>query len=189
MASALLDDAVNGRQPQSGSFARSLRGEERLENVGLRRMIHAGAVIADRQHHIAPRLDLRVQLCIIGVEFDVASFDGQLSALWHGVTSIDGQVYDDLLDLPGVGFHLSQRRGKHRRQADVLTYQTPQHLLRVGHEGVEVKHPAFDNIFATECQELTGKMSGPFASLVNLLNHASQWVVRLQAGYQYFTVT
>src|SRR5690349_13436478 len=59
VASALRDDAVDRRQPQSGAVF--LGGEKRLENTGLRFPAHAAPRIADTQHHVAPRLDARVQ--------------------------------------------------------------------------------------------------------------------------------
>ena len=40
-AAALLDDAEDGGQPQPGALARSLGGEERLEQAGLGGLVHA----------------------------------------------------------------------------------------------------------------------------------------------------
>src|SRR5204863_9521908 len=48
-ALVLLDDAIDGRQTETGAFANALGGEERLENVGERVRIHAATGIADLQ--------------------------------------------------------------------------------------------------------------------------------------------
>src|SRR5438105_3710155 len=47
---ALLDDAVNCRQSQARALAQRLGAEERLKDARLRRLVHAGAGIGDRQH-------------------------------------------------------------------------------------------------------------------------------------------
>src|SRR5438105_1063649 len=90
VASALRHDAVDSRQPQSGSL--SLGREEWLEHAGLRFPAHTETGIAHTKHHVAPRLDGRVRQGVFVTEFDVARLDGKLSALRHGVARVDSQV-------------------------------------------------------------------------------------------------
>ena len=42
------------------------------------------------------------------VQFHVGGFEGELAAVRHGVAGIEGEVHDDLLDLPGIGFDRAQ---------------------------------------------------------------------------------
>ena len=51
-AVVLLDDAVDRGQPQAGALAHLLGGEERLEELCQRLLVHAAAVVADGQQHI-----------------------------------------------------------------------------------------------------------------------------------------
>src|SRR5207247_10777717 len=57
IAAALLDHSVDGGKPQPRPLARFLGGKEWLEDPGLRRRIHPGAAVGDRQHHIRTWLD------------------------------------------------------------------------------------------------------------------------------------
>ncbi len=51
-AVVLLDDAVDRGQPEAGALADVLGGEERLEEVGQRLLVHAAAVVAHGQQHV-----------------------------------------------------------------------------------------------------------------------------------------
>ena len=55
-AAALLDDPEDGGEAQAGALARSLGGEERLEQARLGGRVHAGAGVADRQQDVSARL-------------------------------------------------------------------------------------------------------------------------------------
>ena len=54
LPAALLDDPVDGREPQAGALALLLRREEGLEDARLRLGVHAGAGVDDREQHLAP---------------------------------------------------------------------------------------------------------------------------------------
>src|SRR5207245_5132693 len=56
----LLDDAVDGRKAQPGTFPRLLSGEERLKNVRARLRVHPIAGIAHCQHDIVARPEIHV---------------------------------------------------------------------------------------------------------------------------------
>src|SRR5713226_10552867 len=52
LASALRDDAMHCGQTESGAFAFDLRREERLEDSGFRRFVHAAAGVRHLQHDV-----------------------------------------------------------------------------------------------------------------------------------------
>src|SRR6266849_7982609 len=104
IAAALLDNAIHGREAQASSL-RTLSGKKWLEDVRLRFRVHARTGVADGKHDVFAGRHWSVETRIAFVERGVGSFDGESSALRHGVARIDCEVHDDLLDLAGVGFH------------------------------------------------------------------------------------
>src|SRR5262249_11862455 len=74
-AAALLDDAVDHREPQTGPFARLLRGEERLEDE--RHVLRADSMagIAKCQQHVLAWPERGMALDVDLVYRDVARFD------------------------------------------------------------------------------------------------------------------
>ena len=72
MAARLLDEAIDHAQSEAGALAHVLGGEERLEGACQHVRRHPDAGVADRDHHVLPRLDLRRGL--IGVEFGNSRF-------------------------------------------------------------------------------------------------------------------
>src|SRR5687768_11065825 len=71
---ALLHDAVDRGQPQSGSLPGRLGREERLEDVRAGLLVHAGSGIADREHHVRTGPGVGMAMGVIDVEVDVAGF-------------------------------------------------------------------------------------------------------------------
>src|SRR5262249_48903590 len=102
---ALLYDAVNGREPEAGSLADALGGEEGLKDMILNLLGHALAGIGDGEADVAARLDVEMGAGIFLVEVDCAGFDRYAAAVRHGVTSIQNKVENDLLDLSRIGAH------------------------------------------------------------------------------------
>ena len=104
VAAALLDDAVDGREPEPGALAAVLRREERLEEpaaASLRVMPIAG--VADREHHVRARGASCTSLHERLVELDVRRLDRQACRRRHRVPGVDDEVHEDLLELPGIG--------------------------------------------------------------------------------------
>ena len=67
---ALLDYAVDSREPEARSLSRRLGSKEGLEDSGSNSSVHSATRIADREHHIAPRWNgkMRVQVAIFEME-------------------------------------------------------------------------------------------------------------------------
>ena len=66
----------------------------------------------------------------IGWAGDLVGIDGQGASMRHGVTGIDGQVEQDLLELDGVGLDPERQRVELEDDRNVFAYQT----LEQGHE-------------------------------------------------------
>src|SRR5581483_6423908 len=86
LTAALLDDAVDRRQPESRPATRLLRRKERLEDARLRGGIHAHAGIANDQSDKRLAHDPRL--------------DAQHTSGRHRVTRVDREIEQHLLDLP-----------------------------------------------------------------------------------------
>jgi hypothetical protein len=103
VASALLDDAVDGGESEAGAFAFFFGGEERFEDAGLGFAVHALAVVADGNHYVGAVFDESVFGAVGIVEDDAGGANGDFAAAGHGVFGVDHQIHDDLLELAGIG--------------------------------------------------------------------------------------
>ena len=103
---ALTHDAVHRGEPEAGTAAQLLGGEERLEQPGSGPIVHAYAVVAHREGHVRPE-QLGVLRTGVGNVRPVQRErpDGERAARRHRVTAVDGEVGDDLFHLAGVGQH------------------------------------------------------------------------------------
>ena len=169
-AAALLDDPVDGGEPQPGALALLLGRKERLEDVGLRALVHAAAGVAHRHQHVRAGGDGEEPTGIGLVQLDVGGFDGEPPPVGHGVAGIDGQVHDHLLDLARIGKDAAQLRMENGMQFDVFPDHRMKHPLHVGHHRVELQHLWLKHLLAAERQKLTRQGRGPAAGCVDFLD-------------------
>ena len=80
-------------------------GEEGLEDVLERLLIHAAAAIGDRQQRVVAGNGSRMVGAVGCVEGGVAGFDGDRAHSADGVAGVDAQVGEDLVDLDRVHLH------------------------------------------------------------------------------------
>ena len=113
------------------------------------------------------------------IQLDIGGFNGQVSALRHGVAGVDGQVHDDLFDLSRVGLHLRQRGLQGGPQLHVFADQALQHFLDIGDHGIQVQHLGRQHLLPAEGQQLPGQGRGPVSgglwiSFTNVLAVSSE---------------
>src|SRR5262249_10459283 len=123
---ALLDDAVDSREPQAGPLADALGGEKGLKDMILNLLRHALAGIGDRETDVAARLDVEMSAGIFLVEVHCAGFDRDAAAVRHGVARVQDKVENDLLDLSRIGAHRVERRIEKQDQLDIFADQPAQ---------------------------------------------------------------
>ena len=63
------------------------------------------------------------------VEFGVADLDRQLAAPLHGVTAVDRQVEDSVLDLGRIGERVPEAAGHDELNFDRLADRSPQQVF------------------------------------------------------------
>ena len=160
MAAALLDDPVDGREAEPSPLADALGREERLEEVGLGLGVHPHSRVAHGEKHVRAGVDVGLLAGIRLVQLDVRGLDGEPPSLRHGVPRVDGQVQDDLLELPRVGPDPAEHGFRRRDEVDVLADQPPEQRLHPSHHDVHVEHPRLEDLLPAKRQELLGERGG-----------------------------
>ena len=139
VAFTLFDNAVHRGEAKPGAL-QSFGGIEGLEDVALGVGVHAHAGVADGEHHVVAGLHRHMQTGVVRVELDVGRLNGQVSALRHGVTGIDRQVHDDLLDLARIGFDGAEIGTWNHDEVNVFADQPGQHFQVFGDHAVKIYH-------------------------------------------------
>src|SRR2546426_12432575 len=98
-------DACDRSQPETPAL--ELRGKERVENPGLRGLIHTGAGIADLEGHVCSGRQLVVweySLNVVRVQVPSSRQDHHRAGftLTDSFRAIDDQVHDKLLRLSRI---------------------------------------------------------------------------------------
>src|SRR5262249_12456614 len=154
MAARLLNDSVDGRQPQAAAFAELFRREEGLEYPRLRLLVYAGPGIADCQHHVSTGRDFDMVRSVLLIELDVRNLESKPASVRHCVARIDREIHDHLLDLSGISLYPSSGGLEDRAQLYVFSDDAAQHSLHLQDDRVEIEDLGLQNLLATERKEL-----------------------------------
>ncbi len=152
----LLDDAVDCGQPQAGAPIHTLGGEKRFENIVQYFLVHAAAVVADGQQDKLAGNKTGVIGAVGLVEGMVSCFDDDLAHTFDGVTGVDAQVGQDLLDLGGVHLYGPQARPRQPGKIDLLADEALEHFKHTFHVIVQVDHLGGDGLPTGKGQQLPG---------------------------------
>ena len=146
-----------------------LGGEERLEDVGQRVVVHAGAVV--RHAQADPRSGRHVGAARgLGRGHGLQRrLDDQPAAVGHRVAGVDRQVHQHLLDLARVGLDRAGLADGADVELQVLADQAPQHAIELADDGVEIDDARLDDLPAREQQQLAGQGGGALAGALDLL--------------------
>ncbi|MGY2931961.1 methylaspartate ammonia-lyase [Bradyrhizobium sp. GM6.1] len=94
VASGLLDEAVDLAQAKASAVARLLCRKEGLKGVTENVPRHSASGVSHANGDVLTRRQFRIEPAVIIVGGDVGCFQSQLSAVGHGVTSVDRQIND-----------------------------------------------------------------------------------------------
>ncbi len=86
----LLHDPVDDGEPEPGPLPHVLGGEERLEDLAPRGVVHPQAGIGNRDMGVFSRCAKAVSFLEGVVQNDAAGCDGQSSTLSHGIARVGG---------------------------------------------------------------------------------------------------
>ena len=132
--------------------------------------VHALARIADRKHHVFSGPKRSMKSGIVLIENHVGSFDCELSTRGHGITGIDCQIHDYLLNLTGVSANRCKAGIGDHHQVNVLADHAVEHFEVLGHHAVEIENPWSQHLLAAEGEKLVGQRRGAFGGAGDLLS-------------------
>src|SRR5262245_17442702 len=98
-AAGLFDDSIDRRQPEPGTLADFLGGEERFEDLLNNVRWNAGAGVADFNEHIVGSVHAFIGEFSAFLGRNVGRTQSELAAIGHGIARIDRKIYDDLFEL------------------------------------------------------------------------------------------
>ena len=188
----LLHDSINGGQPQPGSFAGFLRGEEGLKNPRHDFRRDAASGVAEAEANEATDARLRVPLDERFIHNPGRGADHEGSAPRHGVPRVDGKVQKHLFDHAHIPKNGGQIRRGNELQGHVRAEQTFQHLAHAIDHFIQFHFLRLDFLFPAERQQLAGQMRGSFGGGGDLLerllgiatfHHAAQDHVRVPLNH------
>src|SRR5690348_3357094 len=108
----LLDNAVDGCQTQPSSFAPFLGREEWLKHMCERGRVHANPRVSHGQANIRTFSGAWMTSGVDLIQDWVTGLNFEFAARWHGITSIDGQIHDDLFDLTLIRLYAAEGRAQ-----------------------------------------------------------------------------
>jgi hypothetical protein len=108
VATRLLDESIHLTQAKPGPLSKLLGGEKWLEGTINHIWSHADPGIRHANNHVLTCGQLRIQLTVVLVYIDVCALKRQLSAIWHSIARIDGEVDQRGLKMICVDLHPPQ---------------------------------------------------------------------------------
>src|ERR1700689_3755884 len=154
VSGALLYDAIDGGESESGAFAFFFGGKEGLEDSRLCFFVHADAGVAYGQQNVVAGTNKGLAAAM-GLSHDqVLGLDGELAAAGHRVFGVHYEIHQDLFQLSGVGSGVRRVGSQGGREFDSFADQGAEQTLHVLHNGVDVDNLEFEQLLAAESQEL-----------------------------------
>jgi len=170
----LLDNSVDHGKTEPGALTHSFGREKRFEYLRKDLFVHAAPVVAHREQDILTWHKTLVSGAKGSIKGFVHRFNGDPAGTRDGITGIDAQIGQNLVDLGGV----HSDRPKHLRgepdQFDPLADQSPQHLEHGFNAFVQVEHSGGDGLLAGEGKQLIDYVGGSLGGLLYLLKMLSQ---------------
>jgi hypothetical protein len=181
----LLDNALDGGQPQAGAAPPFLGGEKRLENAAQIFRGDAGPGIAEGEADELAWGGLGMEAGLGRVNMDGGGADQELAAFGHGVAGVDGQVDQNLLQHPRIGLDGWEARGKIHAQGNILAQNAAEHFADLVDDLVQVGHLQMEFVLAAEGQQLARQVAGPPGGLGDFLEGVGRFVARRRIGHEH----
>ena len=158
---ALLDDSVDHGEPEAGSLAGRLGGEEGLEQPGFGFFAHAHARVGDGQQNVSAGRHQRMSGDVLGGEINVGRLQRELTSVGHGVAGIDDEIHDDLLNLRVVDLDHPQAIGEGGRDFDILAHQVRCHPGNFSQDRIQREDFRLNDLLPAEGEKLACEFSRP----------------------------
>ena len=176
MAAALLDEAVNLAEAETGAGPGGLGGEEgskalSITSCGIPLPVSVTDIIT-----YCPAFRPATDLAVGFIEIAIRGLDSELAAFRHGVACVYREIEDRGLQLREVGFSVPQARAPHSFDRDGLAERTVQQVRHAGDQPVDIDRLRVKRLIAGEMRE--DAWSAPL--------HAGRRSMRFRAGARGF---
>ena len=177
----LLDDRPHRGEAEAGPPVGRLGGEERVEDPGDRRRVHADARVSHRD----PEVGARQQVAgLVVAEDDGDRLHVESAAVGHRVGRVDHEVHHHLLHLPGVGLDEPGVRRPRDRDRDVRRDDATEHRLVVSDDVIDVDRPRRALLGSGEREQLPRQAHGALGGRPDLAKVMPARVLLLEVGQQ-----
>ena len=180
VSATLLHDAVYGRQTEPGSLPFFFRRKEGFKDSRLRFFVHTHARVADREHDVVAGPYERGTAAMTIIHDNPLSLDGERSSAGHRVLGIDHEIHQHLFQLTSIGPCVCGFVGEAGEELDIFTNQRTEQPLHVRDNRVYIDDFQFQQLLATEGEQLARQGGGAIGSLLNSKSFIAQRVVRSQ---------
>jgi hypothetical protein len=172
----LLDDAENSGQAEPGPFARLFGGKKRFKDAweDLRR--NPAPSVSNPKTNVSPGRGVWDESSVLFGENFLGRLDQKLAAAGHGVTSIDQQVHQHLVEHPSVDPGGERVRMDRELQVHVFPQDALQHFGQADHRLVQVDLAGLQHLLATEGQQPLGQAGSPFGRRLQIIKQMLNFV-------------
>src|SRR5207247_1886122 len=160
-AAVLLHHAVHGGQPEAGTLPGGLRGEEGLEHVRARLLVHADPGVTHREADVLARPHRPPCLALIFGQVHAPGLDPQHAAVRHRIAGIGDEVEEDLLRGVHIGAHVGEVVLARGDDLDVGRQDTAQEPGQIADQAAEVDRLELEAGAAGEPEQLLHHHAAP----------------------------
>ena len=130
--------------------------------------VHPAAVVTDGEVNAATRLVIRVRAQLEFVFPRFSDFHYEAAAPRHRLSSIDGEVNENALDLVRIRHDRGHRQLSLRDDLNVFAHDPGKNLMHFGQRPVQINCAQLQRLLAAESQELLGEGCAALACLKNI---------------------
>ena len=163
----LLDNAINGGKAHAAGLALLFGGEERLEDAIAGFRVHADAGIGDGKDGIGTGDDVGIEAAVGIVEDGHFGFNGEATAVGHGVACVEAEVHENLLDLGGVGLD-RLKMGGGEFHFDVFVDDLVEETGEAVEGSIQIDGAGLKGLAASEGEKFARKRSGAVGLLADM---------------------
>src|SRR5512145_66303 len=116
---------------------------------------------------------------ILSIELDVLRLDGDIAAFRQGISGVDNEVHQNLINLPSIGEHWRNLL-QTRLESNVLPENSVNHSCYLTHHLVETERLQLEDLLAAKRKKLPRERCTPLTGRSDLLDIAAHRVTQRQ---------
>src|SRR5690348_3056269 len=174
----LFDNAVDSGEAKPSAFAHSFCREKWLKYAFKVGRVDAGACVADGEPDVGARRRILVSGAHRLGDFERSSLELEFAAIGHGVTGIQAEIHDDLLDLRGINFDGRQVLRQQERQLDIAADDFAEQGDDIADDGVQIDVAGLENLASRKGEELAREGGGAVSLMLDFEKISLQLSIR-----------